>query len=231
MCYLSIYAKCVPVTDLAADTELIRDLVNHVGTNPASVAKKAGVAVTTINRPFNGSATTRLGRTVLEKLRKTFPDYPGWVEQSSPRESSEILGEDDDLVDVAVSDIAYGLGGSYVDDHAAQVTIERFPRSFIRQFSKGPIDRLYFAAGIGDSMEPTIHSSDLVLVDRSQDMLRVSDQVWAAAVGEISMVKRVRVLAGGDVLLVSDKPGVSDYLVAQGELQLIGRVVAVVKKL
>lgn len=137
----------------------------------------------------------------------------------------------DDLVEVAVSDVAYGMGGTYVDDAAVETSIERFPRAFIRQFTRGPFAKLYFATGIGDSMEPTIHSSDLMLIDRSQQMLRVSDQIWACAAGHVSMVKRVRVLSDGSVLLVSDKSGVRDYAVAQDEFQLIGRVVAVVRRL
>lgn len=135
-----------------------------------------------------------------------------------------------DQVEVAVSDVAYGLGGSFVDDSSASTTIERFPRSFIRQFTRAPVHRLYFATGIGDSMQPTIHHSDLVLIDRSQEMLRVSDQLWALHAGSIAMIKRVRVMPDGAVLLVSDNPDVSDYRLGESELQLIGRVVAVVKR-
>lgn len=154
-------------------------------------------------------------------------------EPSMPRAKhpKPIRPDEPDLVDVVVSDVGYGLGGAYVDEQSAETTVEKFPRAFIRQFAKGPIEKLYFAVGNGDSMEPTVHSSDLILIDRSQTMLRVSDQVWAAAIGEICMVKRIRIRPGGEVLLVSDKEGVSDYAVAQDELQLIGRVVCVVKKL
>lgn len=136
----------------------------------------------------------------------------------------------DDQVDVAVSDVAYGLGGAFVDDASVTTTVERFPRAFIRQFTKGPFNRLYFATGIGDSMEPTIHHSDLVLIDRSQEMLRVSDQLWALHAGSIAMIKRIRVMPDGAVLLVSDNPDVSDYQLGENELHLIGRVVAVVKR-
>jgi phage repressor protein C with HTH and peptisase S24 domain len=135
-----------------------------------------------------------------------------------------------DQVGIAVSDVAYGLGGAFVDDDSATTTVERFPRAFIRQFTQGPFSRLYFATGIGDSMEPTIHHSDLVLIDRSQEMLRVSDQLWALHAGQIAMIKRVRVMPDGAVLLVSDNPDVSDYRLGENELQLIGRVVAVVKR-
>ena len=136
----------------------------------------------------------------------------------------------DDLVEVVVSDVAYGMGGAHIDDAAVATSIERFPRAFIRQFTRSPATQLYFATGIGDSMEPTIHSSDLVLIDRAQSMLRLSDQIWALHAGQIGMIKRVRVLPDGTVVLVSDNPAVSDYVAGEGELQLIGRVVAVVKK-
>ncbi len=135
------------------------------------------------------------------------------------------------MVEVVVSDIAYGLGGTYIDEASAETSVELFPRAFIRQFTKGPLNQLYFAAGFGDSMEPTIHTSDLILIDRSQEALRVSDQIWAVAVGEVCMVKRVRMASRQELLLVSDKPDVSDYPVAENELRLIGRVVGVVKRL
>ena len=139
--------------------------------------------------------------------------------------------EQGDTVEVAMSDVSYGMGGAYVDDDTSQTSVERFPRSFIRQFTKGPFAQLYFATGIGDSMQPTIHHNDLVLIDRSQQALRLSDQLWAVHASSIGMIKRVRVLPGGSVLLVSDNPDVSDYPVGQDELYLIGRVVAVVKRL
>ncbi len=155
---------------------------------------------------------------------------PTVVADRKPGYRSQPIEPADDQVGIAVSDVAYGLGGAFVDDNSATTSVERFPRAFIRQFTRGPFSRLYFATGIGDSMEPTIHHSDLVLIDRSQEMLRVSDQLWALHAGSIAMIKRVRVMPDGVVLLVSDNPDVSDYRLGENELQLIGRVVAVVKR-
>lgn len=221
--------------DLARDTALIRELVAFANVAPAVLAKRAGVSPSTIQRPYSGTASTRLGRNVLEKLQAAFPDFPGWSAGGTADRRTPFKGlpaePEHSMVEVVVSDVAYGLGGTYVDDASVEVTVERFPRTFIRQFTKGPLNQLYFAAGFGDSMEPTIHTSDLILIDRSQERLRVSDQIWAVAVGDICMVKRVRIASSRELLLVSDKPGVSDYLVAENELRLIGRVVGVVKRL
>ncbi len=223
--------------------ELIAERISQrrklLGYSQVTLGGLIGVSQASIQRLEAGE--TQHARNVLRlaSALKTTPEYLTG-ETDSPegeRLSDSRLPygapptEHSDTVEVAVSDVTYGMGGAYVDDGASETTIERFPRSFIRQFTKGPFSRLYFATGIGDSMQPTIHHNDLVLIDRSQEMLRVSDQLWALSAGTIGMIKRVRVLPDGSTLLVSDNPDVSDYPVGQDELHLIGRVVAVVKRL
>jgi len=216
------------------DTDLIQRLVRHVGTNPANVAKRAGVAVSTVNRPFNGTAHNRLGRSVLDKLKAAFPDFPGWDgggALSDRRLPFNALpsAHDDDSLSIPMLELAYGMGGTFLEGHDPELSFERFPRAFVRMFTATAPDQLCFAYGIGDSMEPTITDRDMLLIDRSRTAIRVSDQIWVVASGGIGMVKRVRV-AGGQVWLLSDNTAVPDYPVADDELTIIGRVVAVVKK-
>lgn len=223
------------MSGLEQDAELIRELIRFSGVTAAEVAKRAGVDPKTVQRPASGNAETRLSQRTLEKLREAYPGFEGWqtgavvADRGLPWRGSQT--SNDNLVEIAVSDVSYGLGGAYLDDGAAETSIERFPRAFIRLFTNAPTSSLYFATGVGDSMEPTIHSSDLVLIDRSQEALRISDQLWAIHVGQIGMIKRVRVMPDGTVVLVSDNANVRDYECGLDELQLIGRVVAVVKRI
>jgi hypothetical protein len=60
------------------DRQLLHDLTEFYGLKPAALAREAGVAVTTINRPYSGAVTTRLSQPTLDKLRARFPQYPGW---------------------------------------------------------------------------------------------------------------------------------------------------------
>ena len=80
-------------------------------------------------------------------------------------------------------------------------------------------------------MESTIHESDIVLIDRRQDSPRIADLIWAFAFGEIGMIKRLRPMPDGSVKILSDNPAVPPEVAHDGELHIIGRVVAVVKKL
>jgi phage repressor protein C with HTH and peptisase S24 domain len=79
-------------------------------------------------------------------------------------------------------------------------------------------------------MYPTISDRDLLLIDRSNTSINMNDQIWALASGNIGMVKRVR-MADGRVNLMSDNPHVSDYAAGEDELSVIGRVVAVVRRI
>lgn len=71
-------ANSSDMTGLESDTALIRGLVEHTGLKPSRIAKEIGVAATTLLRPYNGAATTRLSQPTLEKLRFHWPDYAGW---------------------------------------------------------------------------------------------------------------------------------------------------------
>ena len=80
-------------------------------------------------------------------------------------------------------------------------------------------------------MMPTLLDSDLLLVDRSQDTLKQSDRIWVIMVGEVGMVKRVRVQPSGNLLILSDNENVPPMEAVDGEAVLIGRVVAIVRKM
>ena len=219
--------------------ERIEARLSEKGWSQAELARRIGVQSTSIWKLVSGqSQGSKHLREIARELETTVEYLVGETDNPSISAVGDHRlsygappSDHGDTVEVAVSDVTYGMGGAFVDDGASQTSIERFPRSFIRQFTKGPFAQLYFATGIGDSMQPTIHHNDLVLIDRSQEALRISDQLWAISAGSIGMIKRVRVMPGGSVLLVSDNPDVSDYPVGEEELHLIGRVVAVVKRL
>lgn len=222
---------------LNRDTELLHRLVAFTGLRPAALAREADVAVTTINRPFNGSATTRLSQRTLEKLQLAFPDFPGWEDALSSahdrrlpfiHQPAEVA---DDSLAIPMLELAYGMGGTFLDDVDPGETLQRFPRAFIRMFTNAPASQLCFSHGIGDSMEPTIGDRDILLIDRSMDTIRINDQIWVLASNGIGMVKRVRVETGGQVKLLSDNVHVPDQSAGEDELVVIGRVIAVVRRI
>ena len=216
------------MNDYPHDTALIRALVSYAATNPAAVAKRAGVAVSTINRPFNGSAANRLGRSVLEKLQRAFPDFPDW-----PQNGGEPSAREPDMVEIAQIDLRFGLGSAFMDEEIVEHQAEKmpFPRSWLRMITPSPPSQLYWARGQGDSMGPTISDGEVILIDRSQTDASFGDLCWAIAYGQTGAIKRLRPMPDGSIKILSDNPSVPPELAYDGELHIFGRVVAVVKRI
>mgnify|MGYP005984018989 CR=1 FL=1 len=149
--------------------------------------------------------------------------WNGFPDEERKDSASKPAPPRDDMVEVAMVDLAYGMGGTFLAEHPDS-RMEEFPLSFLRNFTKADPGQLMIAEGVGDSMAPTIGPSDLVLIDRGQNSLNVDDRIWACAIGEIGMIKRLRV-RGDTVTLLSDNANVPEDRATDGELHLIGRVV------
>ncbi|MBB5987390.1 S24 family peptidase [Sphingobium lignivorans] len=221
---------------LEQDRQLVRALAEFAGLTPAALARAAGVAVTTINRPYNGTATTRLSQPTLEKLRARFPTYPGWTEQEASVAVPKVAGtyrpaEDGrpELVEVAEIDLRFGLGGAFMDEHP-EIQVRSFSRAWLRQITTSPPDQLCWAKGRGNSMEPTISDGDIILIDRTEQRVDYGDLYWAIAFGQVGMIKRLRPMPDGSVKILSDNPSVPPDVAVDDELHVFGRVVAIVKK-
>jgi phage repressor protein C with HTH and peptisase S24 domain len=214
---------------LDLDTALVRALTNYAGTHVAGVAKKARISPSTLQRPANGTATTRLSQRTLEKLQAAYPNFPGWAGYSGVaiRETQE---PDEDLVPIREIDLTFGMGSTYLDVPITE-EVHRFPRGWLRRYTRASPERLFFAQGLGDSMEPTLYDSDLLLIDTSQRTLNMAEKIWAVAYADCGMIKRLRPVPGGGVEVLSDKREVSSFIAYDDELQIIGRVVAVQRKL
>lgn len=146
------------------------------------------------------------------------------------RGAAEPKVTDTDLVEIEQVDLRFGMGATYLDG-AVETERRVFSRSWLRNFTRAAPEQLFWTLGDGDSMEPTIRSGEIILIDRSQDTLLSADGIWAVTVGDIAQVKRLRPRANGAVEILSDNPAVPPDLAVDGELHVIGRVVAVVRRL
>lgn len=224
---------------LDQDAELIRALVRFSGKTSAEVARAAGLASSTINRHFNGTAVTRLSLSTVEKLRAAYPDFTGWPKSVAGETRLPYRSQDPimpfgaglpDLVPVREIDLSYGMGATYLDVPITE-EVHHFPRAWLRRYTRSAPDKLFFAQGIGDSMEPTLHDSDLLLIDTDQRNLNSADRIWVVTYADCGMIKRLRPVPGGGIEVMSDKKEVPSFTAYDGELVIIGRVVAVQRKL
>lgn len=76
---------------------------------------------------------------------------------------------------------------------------------------------------LGDSMEPTLRHGDLVMVDRSDVVIR-EGQLYAVGIGDEPLIKRLFTKPDGTIVLKSDNPDYPSWEVSKDERpRIIGR--------
>lgn len=216
---LPLYAAPM-VQSLAEKIRLIR---NNLGLKQDEFAEALGTTQGTVSRWERGAkpefdylqAIANLGKTSVDQL------LSGAV-SDNPKTFSVDGGE---AVEIIQLDLSLPMGpGATIEDY-----IEEEPRLFdlayIRGFTRTPPHRLRLARGVGDSMYPTLISSDQVWIDSTQTMLNQQDRVWAVSINGAAAIKRLRSLKGGRVEIVSDNPAIGNYEVDADEIMIGGRVI------
>ena len=134
-----------------------------------------------------------------------------------------------DLVAIHEIDLAYGLGGAYADGEV-ESSVLHFPRAWLETITRTPPTMLTFARGRGDSMQPTILDGDIVLLDRSMNRVFEQDAIWALTVGEIAMIKRLR-MRGGRVHMLSDNDRIPPDDADVEDVNIVGRVIFIGRRI
>ncbi|WP_416464004.1 XRE family transcriptional regulator [Sphingomonas sp. VDB2] len=121
--------------------------------------------------------------------------------------------------------LGFAMGdGSNLDDYVEEGTVE-FDPNLLRAISQSPAHRLLVADGVGDSMQPTLLDSDLLVIDTLQTRLNMTDRIWAIALYGAGAVKRLRPAAGGKLEIISDNTLHEKQIVDAQDVRIIGRVV------
>lgn len=123
-------------------------------------------------------------------------------------------------------DLSLPMGpGATVDDYVEEEPVE-FDLGYLRAITRTPAHRLRLARGVGDSMLPTLQSSDEVLIDTTQNQLLHSDRIYAASINGGAAIKRLRPIEGGKrILIISDNKTIEPYPVDAHEVMIWGRVI------
>lgn len=144
---------------------------------------------------------------------------------------SPLSQRDDDTVEIKALDLSFSMGpGSAVDDYIEETPL-RFDLGYIRSFTRTRTDHLRLARGVGESMFPTLVSSDQVWIDTSQRQLTQQDRIWAVSLFGAAAIKRLRAIGSGRVLVISDNPLVDSQEVDVADLLIAGRVIRFMRDL
>jgi phage repressor protein C with HTH and peptisase S24 domain len=125
-------------------------------------------------------------------------------------------------VDVPRLALDASAGPGVVADEEMPFAQFRYARSWLRAQGLEPA-QLSVIAVAGDSMIPTLHDGDEILVDRTPRAWR--DGVHVARVGDSLLVKRLVFERPGQVRVISDNRSYDPYDLPLDEIAIIGRVV------
>jgi len=156
----------------------------------------------------------------LDQLEQAAAD-PGATPDLLPTRSADA----GDIVEITAVDMSYAMGdGTDIDDYIESEPV-KFDLALIRAITRSPPHRLRLARGIGDSMLPTLQTNDRVMIDTTQNMLKLDDRVYAISRFGAGSIKRLRTAGKGRVLVISDNPAVDNMEVDAEDLIIHGRVV------
>ncbi|QQD22307.1 helix-turn-helix domain-containing protein [Oceanospirillaceae bacterium ASx5O] len=105
-----------------------------------------------------------------------------------------------------------------------------FKREWIHQTLHANPNDLYLIAVQGESMTPTLHPGDMILVDRRTESTIGADGIYVLRMGDSLLVKRVQRLPGRTLRISSDNPAYQSFELPldsanDDDLAIIGRVV------
>ncbi len=215
-------------------SDRVRERLEATGMSQSELARRVHVTQGAIAKIASanpgGSAhlhkiARELGTTPAYLTGETDDPAAGAIPIPTPAQLAEQL----DLVAVQEIDLKFGMGATNLELPVTS-NIRHFSRDWLRQHTHASPEHLYFAQGIGDSMAPTLLDSDLLLIDTSEQIIRLADKIWAVSFYGSGMVKRLRQTREG-VKIMSDNPAISEEVATDGELHVLGRVVAIVRKM
>lgn len=219
-------------------SDRLKERIASAGSSQAELARAIGVSPQAISKMVRGGTTHSPKLYQIARFLKTSPEYLTG-ESSDPdagageQRITAAPDDDGDLVEIDMVDLAYGMGGAFLDSDNVEVAKVKFSQSWLRQFTTSAPHFLASTRGIGDSMMPTIHDRDVVIIDKSQTRLdmNLGEKIWACVFGGVGMIKRLRPMPDGSVKISSDNQLIRDELATDGDLFIVGRVVAKVSTL
>ena len=198
----------------------IKEAIREAG-GATAVKLRGGIAIGTLNNAQSG--TNLPGTETLIKLAAATGRSIDWMLTGQERSAS--LPPDDF---VAVPRYAAALsagGGAVVGGDIEVVEMVMFRRAWMKRIGVNPL-QAHVIPVVGDSMQPTLYDGDIVLVDTAEQR-PVSNAIFAIAVDDRALVKRIQLRHDGSVILVGDNPHERDEIIPSHEvaaLRIIGRV-------
>lgn len=217
--------------------ERVKERMQAAGMSQGELARRIGIKQPSVHALISGS--NKRGTAHLHRIARELGTSPAYLagetddpsEGALPSPTAESIADQLDAVLLPEVQVSFAMGGGSVIEDWPVVRHVPFSRAWLRGFTTSGPEHLAVARGEGDSMMPTILDQDLVILDLSQKTPRQQDRIWALSYGGLGMIKRLRALPDGSYEIHSDNQSVRPISAVDDELHVVGRVVAVVRRI
>lgn len=187
------------------DRELLEELVRWSGKSPSDLARTAGLTPSTLTRPLNKDVKHRLSIPTLQKLKATFPSFPGFGEPRTIKSDVEVftpwvptrpgvlLDKDPDPIPLLGSAMAGEWNGPEGHVEMTELQLSEILGYLRRPHSLRGDQEAYAVTIIGDSMWPRYRPGRRVVVS-PRAPLAIGDDVIVQLLGDADDVGDRRVV-------------------------------------
>ena len=201
-------------------TDRIRMAIDESGKSMSAIAREIGVTPQAVRAYKEGISSPSMNR--LDALAKATGKSSEWMHLG--------IGEKEDkqegIISVPLLEVRASAGTGCINFSEQVVRridfFEDWLKRNVRYTNRGNLDMI---TASGDSMEPTISSGDLLLIDHGVNEV-LYDSIYVAMVNGEVYVKRFQKTPSRTLLMISDNKKYQSFeLRPEDEIRIIGRVV------
>ena len=204
------------------------------GLSQVQLANQAKVAQSLVGRIEGGGANSTTHLYNFAKILKTSVEYlTGETDDPfvglNTLPTREQVNEYLDIVQVTQIDLEYGMGATFLEHHAntKQISVSR---EWLQLFTKAKPENIFICRARGNSNQPDMQDGDMLICNAAARTPRMADEYWVLTYYELGMIKRLRKSEHG-WRIISGNPNVPEELAVDGEMSIIGRVEAVIRRM
>lgn len=131
-----------------------------------------------------------------------------------------------DMVQVPRRALGASAGPGAMADEEGRAAAIGFPPALLRELGVSPSASLSLIRVRGDSMQPTLHDGDDILVDEGDAADHLRDGVYVLRAEGVLLVKRLALHPGGGLSVLSDNQAAAQWTdLDRRSIEIVGRVV------
>jgi phage repressor protein C with HTH and peptisase S24 domain len=200
-----------------------------------AAAEAMGISVSTYTQHENGFRGYPADKAAkYARFFRTNPEYLlfGNEKKSSmvlSNTSKEDLNTNKSYISVPILDVHVSAGSGSSIENEEEIGVWKFDRRFLTEELHVGTTNLSVSRVAGDSMDPTLHDGDYILVDHMPpETGPKKDGIYVLYDGDGTVVKRIQRVPCTDpleVVIISDNRHYKEYTRVAEDVRIVGRVV------